>query len=188
MGKPMRKLLAVLALLIAPIGIAQAMDITVSWTLPTKNVDGTAIAAAQAISFTRIEYGYCNGEAFGDFIGQVVVNVPATTTILKNLPNQIYCVRAYVTNVQSVQSDPSNVVKRGANTKPAPPVLSTVELTAYKVTIQQDKFSLAKVGTINERIACDPKQTVNGLYAVPRSRVKYNSTARPLIVVAKCRA
>jgi hypothetical protein len=113
----------------ALVGCAAAATVTVSWTPPVTNTDGSAIAATGAGSLTqyRIEYGTCSApNTFGTKAGEVTRAAPATGTTL-NLQPGTTCVRVFVANTYGVESDASNVTTTVVNPpKPSAPTNVTV--------------------------------------------------------------
>jgi hypothetical protein len=109
---------------------------TVSWTDPTTNTDGTAIPATGpgSIALRRVEYGSCNGTAFGTRSGEVVVLTPGPA-IIQNLSRATtYCYRVFVTNTYGAESAASNVVAKTTTIPvPNPAVLTTVSTVAYVI-------------------------------------------------------
>lgn len=194
-------ILAFLLLLLLLAVPAFAEVVTVDWTNPTTNIDGSALAAT-SITKTRIEYGTClnsfgqaftgsigtsfNGQ-FGTKIGEFSVNGQATTANSPNLSPGNYCFRAYTT-AGGVESGPSGVAaKTVAPPTPNPPSsLRVTALTAYSVVKQKDRFILLAVGTVPAGTSCVPEQSVNGFNVVPRAAVTWTGTSRPDVVVAKC--
>jgi hypothetical protein len=91
-------------------GVAHAAKVTVLWTNPSQNTDGSSLTNLTQV---RIEWGSCVGDAFGAV--QAGVAVP-TTTSGAELSAFIYptgltrvCIRAYAINAVGVSSDPSSV-------------------------------------------------------------------------------
>lgn len=106
-----------------------AFAATVNWTAPTANTDGSAIPATGpgSIASYRIEYGTCNGTAFGTKAGEIVVNAPALTGNTPPTAPGTWCYRMYAVNTFGVESDPTNVVSKViAPPKPNPPGNFTV--------------------------------------------------------------
>lgn len=103
----MKRLIAFLALLLAP--VAHASTVTVDWTQPTTYINGTPLPLA-AIQQTRIEYGTCNGALFGTRIADVVALGSATTAVTPLLAPGTYCLRAY-TRAGGVESAPTNAIQ-----------------------------------------------------------------------------
>lgn len=119
----MRKFIALVAGALLSVG-AFAAVLTVTWTNATQNTDGTAIPATGpgSIANTRVEYGTCNGTAFGTKVGEVVVAGSATTTPTPNLAPGTYCGRAIHINTYGEESAPSNVATKTINAPvPRPP-------------------------------------------------------------------
>jgi len=116
----MRYLIAAVALLVS--FAANAADITWTWTNPTKNTDSSNIPAAGAGSLTvgRLEFGTCNGAAFGTKAGEIpltAAQVAAHTVTETNLLPQTRCARVYVSNTYANESAASNT---GQVVVPAP--------------------------------------------------------------------
>jgi hypothetical protein len=136
----MKKLLYLLAFM--PLG-AWATTVTSTWTNPTQNTDDSAIPAtgAGSLSQARVEYGTCNGTAFGTKAGEVMRPMPTTTATL-NLNPGTTCVRVSVINTYGAESQPSNVVTRVIDPPvPKPPVLSTVTLAINIPLDSHDGFN-----------------------------------------------
>ena len=112
----------VVALIALASSLAIAATINASWTNATQNTDGSAIPATGAGSLvsTTVEYGTCNGNAFGTKIGEVTS--AGTGAVTPNLGPGRYCARAFHTNTYGEVSDPSAVgIKVIASPKPNPP-------------------------------------------------------------------
>lgn len=138
-GQTLALTLAALLLVTA----AKAATVTVTWVNPTANTDESAIPASGAgsLSSARIEYGTCNGTAFGTKAGEVTRLMPATTATL-NLQPGTTCVRVTVTNTYGQESVPSNVVSRVVDPPtPKPPTLSTVALALNIPLDSHDGFN-----------------------------------------------
>lgn len=114
-----------LGLVLALVGAAAlAASVTATWEHPTQNVDDSAIPASGAgsIASTRIEWGTCNGAAFGSKAGEVVVPAPGKTTSIPNLGVGTWCARAFAKNTYGEESDASAVAQKViAAPKPKPP-------------------------------------------------------------------
>lgn len=174
-----------LLLLLASVA-ATAGTATVSWTNPTSYTDGTALALAD-ITQTRVEYGSCSGTAFGTKAGEVKIAGAATTTGAITLPAATYCFRAFTT-AKGVESAASVVASRAVpQSAPNPPMLTTIDVVAYKMRQSVDGFSFVSIGTVPKGVACN-ELSADGLYVVPRSSVKLSSKfdTMPLVVFAKC--
>lgn len=169
-------------------GQVHAAEMQVTCTPSTKWNDGTTIAAGTPSTF----------KFWGALSGQTKVLLNAATTpstcayTWPNAPVGNACVA--VTQVtdgkesdQSAQSclavTPPPPSKPGA---PGAPVLKlvTTSPTVYNVVQGQGVFALLPVGTAPLGTSCDSTQTVNGLFAVPKSAVTLtnpNSTATVLV-------
>lgn len=99
---------------------AHAADVTWSWTNPTTNTDNSAIPASGAgsLSSGRLEFGTCNGTAFGTKAGEVPLtqaDVTAHSVKQLNILPSTVCGRVYVRNTFSVESAASNVASVTVN-------------------------------------------------------------------------
>jgi len=168
-------------------GAATAGTLTPSWTNPVTYTDGSALAAAD-ITQTRVEYGSCNGTAFGTKAGEVKTTGAATTGPAITVAPGTYCLRAYTT-AKGVESAASSVATATvAQPAPNPPVLKTVEVTAYKMRQAVDGFSFVAIGTVPLGTECNAALNADGVYVIPRSSVKLASKfdTLPLVAFAKC--
>lgn len=182
-------------LLVFAVPAAFAADAQLTWTNPTQHTDNTPIPATGTgrLLLTRIEYGTCAGTApnytFGTKAGESLFNVPATSgTISGHAGGSTVCFRAYAQLASGTESAPTGVVyKTFAPSVPQPPAsLAVTELIAYTVVKQRDRFVLLPVGTVPANTQCDPTQSVNGHYVVPRAAVTWSGSVKPDVVVAKC--
>jgi hypothetical protein len=115
------------ALLALPAG---AEVVGFKWINPTQNTDGSALPASQ-IQRTQVDYGSCNGAAFGTKAGQFVFLGAVTDGLSTDLAPGVYCFRAFTRreiNGVGAWSGSSNVLTRTI-TPPVPiasnpPVLS----------------------------------------------------------------
>lgn len=106
---------------------ADAADVSVSWTPPSSNVDGSAIPATGvgSIASYRIEWGSCSGTAFGTLIGQRTVTAPATSAVVTGLAPGSFCFRAFARNTYGAESAASNVAARTIDAPvPNPPIVA----------------------------------------------------------------
>ena len=169
---------------------ASAGDAVLTWTLATANTDGSAIPASgpTSLAATRVEWGTCSGSAFGTVVGQQTVATPATTYTVTGLAAGVWCFRAYSRTVAGLESAPTNVVtKTILQAPPQPPGnLTVAALTVYQFIGTTDAITLLAVGTVPAGTACDPAQSVNGRYAVPRAAVTWYGSVRPRVVFAQC--
>lgn len=181
--------LAVIALCVSA-SPARAGDAALTWTLATQNTDGSAIPASgpTSLAATRVEWGTCSGSAFGTVAGQQTVATPATTYTITGLAAGVWCFRAYSRTVAGLESAPTNVVtKTILQSPPQPPGnLTVAALTVYQFIGTTDAITLLAVGTVPAGTACDPAQSVNGRYAVPRAAVTWYGSVRPRVVFAQC--
>lgn len=170
-------------------GVTFAADIGVTWTNPTAYTDGTALPATD-ITQTRIEYGTCTSvtpPTFGVKSGEVISTGNGTTATIKSPTPGTYCIQAKTT-AKGVESAPSGVVtKQIVQPAPNPPTAVTIgTLIAYDIVKQPGKLVLLAVGRVDAGVVCDTSQSVNGLYAVPTSAVRWFGTVRPPVAFAAC--
>lgn len=177
---------------------ADAADAHVTWTNPTTNTDGSAIPAsgAGALTGTRVEYGSCNGTAFGTATGSVTVNAPATTaTITGFVPGATHCFRAFSRNSYGGESAASNVAAKTFPTPtPNPPTLNATITTAYELNgIKGDGTVLLgrAVGQVAIGAPClDYRFDTNKgtYYGIARERVSLVREPKSPMLVTKCAA
>lgn len=167
-----------------------AGDAALTWTLATANTDGSAIPASgpTSLASTRVEWGTCSGSNFGTASGQQIVATPAVTYTVTNLSAGTYCFRAYSRTVAGLESAPTNAVtKTILQAPPNPPGnLAVADLVVYQFIGTDDAVALLPVGTVPAGTACDPQQSVNGRYAVPRAAVTWYGNVKPRVVFAQC--
>jgi predicted phage tail protein len=182
----MRKLLLLLCLIATP---ALAANLDLTWTYPSKNVDGTDIPAtgAGSIASSKVEWGTCTGTAFGTKAGEATVPAPTKTYSVPNLAPGTHCARVAVTNSYGVASDFTAAVSRTVDApKPLPPVITMATVVRLYL---RDNLSLV-AGTIALGVECGD-QAKGEWHAVNRSAVKLNfigRIARDIPLVAKCGA
>jgi len=125
-------LLSLLSLL--AIETASGETAVVTWDDPTTNepdVNGisTPIPASGPGSLVskRIEYGSCNGAAFGTKLGEVIVTSGTTGTVNNLAAATNFCYRVFVKNTYGNESKASNVVaKVTGSPTPMPAVIKNV--------------------------------------------------------------
>lgn len=98
---------------------AHAAKVTVTWTNPTANTDGTLLTN---LAHTRVEWGSCNGTAFGVLQSFILVNAPLATTPIYPTGLAKVCVRGFAVNTDGVSSDASNVANKTLLSTPGKPV------------------------------------------------------------------
>ena len=179
----MKKLL-ILALLLIPTFV-QAGSVTLSWTLPTQNTDGTAYTDPGGL---RLYYGTTPG---GPYPIQVSIGDPTVTTYqYDNLAPGTYYFVATAYNSSNVESAFSGEATKVIDPSvPAPPTNLVVvpgELVAYGLQQSPDVLTVFPVGHVVEGTACDGSMTIMGLYQVPRESVVYAGNVEPQVVFAKC--
>lgn len=178
-----------------------AADVTLTWTNATKNTDGTDIGAvpATALVSTTLKWGACNPD---DTPAAPLLEQTFPTTIPGNAETGTvtiftpgrWCFIGVHTNagdpannIDPETSDDSNPVFKQIIMVPEPPDnLVTVEMVAYQVIAQTNKFVLLPVGTVPGGTACTETEMVKNHYVVPREVVAWYGDVEPLAVVAKC--
>ena len=165
---------------------AQAGEAELTWTAPTQNTDGTPLTDLAGF---KIYLGTTQGGPY-----PVSVDIPdplATTFTVPNLTEgtTYYFVSTAYNSAATVQeSDFSNeAMKLIPFAVPNPPsMLTVVEMVAFYVVAQENKYVLVAVGEVPNGTPCDPDETVNGHYVVPRTSVNWYGSVQPEAVVAKC--
>jgi hypothetical protein len=183
-------LFAVFAWLFAPSAHAQTATCAwnvdcLQWNRPTSYVDGTPLAASDVASY-EVEASLLGSSTW---VKIATVNAPTqgyNRTGIK--PGEVWQYRLTLVTVSGTRSAPSNVQVGPATTEPAPNsvTLKTVDTLAYEINKSTDALALNAVGTVALGVSCKPEYDANGLNVVPRDQVKFKSTTRPLVVVAKC--
>jgi hypothetical protein len=117
----MKKLLLYICLL-AVCGVAEAAKITVAWVNPTTNTDGSPLTD---LWWINIEWGTCNGTAFGVRQSNLIVMenvVQVTKAFVYPTGLTKVCVRAFAVNSQGTASASSNVAIKDLLPSPGKPV------------------------------------------------------------------
>jgi hypothetical protein len=181
----MKYLAVLLAFFVLPL---QAATLNLTWTNPTTNSDGSALALS-AITATRLEYGSCVGTAFGTKAGEWTQTGNVAASVSPNLTPGTYCFRAY-TRVGALESVASNVATKTISQPPPSPPTNLVadpgNLVAYGISQTPDKLTTFPVGTVMAGVVCDSGTTLNGLYKVPRGSVAWAGNVMPAVVFANC--
>ena len=180
----MKKLFAALFALIPT--LALGASVTITWTLPTKNDDGTNLTDLAGIKLYR------NTTATPPASPLTTTGPTATSYIDSTSPSgaTVYYWAASTTpRGDSVLIGPVSVVNAPA--KPLPPSnLAVTATTAYVILRQDDRFVALPVGTVPRDTACDVNNGAIAAgvtyYAVPTSKVTWYGATQPTVVVAKC--
>jgi hypothetical protein len=162
-------------------GPANTASATLTWAPPTANTDGSTLT--DLASF-KIYYGTNST----NLINSTSVSSGLTSAIVDKLTSGTWYFAVTALNAAGIESGYSNIASKAVTvqTQPAPPVLSTVDTTAYTINKTTDALALAAVGIVPLGVACKPQYDANGLNVVPRDLVKFKTSTRPLVVVAKC--
>lgn len=86
--------------------------VTISWSAPTANTDGSPLAGGDAIARYRVEWGTVNAGEFGYFINSETVNSPATSLTLEDLAPGDYAFRVVAIAVDGEESAPAFIGAR----------------------------------------------------------------------------
>lgn len=178
-----------------------AAEVTLEWTNATKNEDGTDIVATGVGSLisTTLKWGACNPD---DTPAAPLLEATFPTTVPGNSESAVVTIftpgRWCFIGVHTNQGDPAQGIdpQTSADSNPAfktiimvptpPDNLVTVEMVAYQVIAQNNKFVLLPVGTVPGGTACTETEMVKDHYVVPREVVAWYGDVEPLAVVAKC--
>jgi len=173
-------------------GVASAATLSVSWTNPVLNVDGSTIPASGpgSLTGTRVEYGSCSGAAFGSAVGEVVAAAPAEATSFTGIGPGTYCVRAFARNTYfpalAPESAASNVYSKVVPAPvPAPPIVVTVETFAYEVQVKPSGVRVVQVGTVPLGVACGA-EVASGYYEIDPAVATLRGSYKGGLLVARC--
>ena len=86
--------------------------VTISWSAPTANTDGSPLTGGNAIARYRVEWGTVNAGEFGYIIDSEIVNSPATRLTLTDLAPGDYAFRVVAIAVDGEESALSITVTR----------------------------------------------------------------------------
>lgn len=177
--------------------VARAADLNVTWTAPTQNTDGSAIPAtgAGSLASTRVEWGSCNGAAFGTRVGEQTVNAPAASTVITGVAPGTWCVRAFARNTYGAESEASNVASRVVNPPtPQPPTITVTVPVAFEINLTPSGLmKLGRdVGSVPVGTECSEDAIVANnratYYAVPAEAVSLYRKPKSSLLVAECGA
>jgi hypothetical protein len=193
----MNKLALAVGLLLG--GAAYAGTATVTYTIPTTRVGGTALPAGE-IKAHRIEWGSCSGTAFGTKIGESIVGPAVNSVVIPNLTEgQTYCFRAFSQDTLNRWSAASNVDSKliPLPPPPNPPVITTVAVVAglnmspaYRILADGTRGS-AVIGFVPVGTECGAKVfSYRGVTygKVARDKVKWWNTSPTDSVATACAA
>ncbi len=187
---PRSRVLMLYGLILSLVFMAEwthAGEATLSWTAPTQNTDGSALTDLAGF---KIYAGLVQGGPYGDV--SITINNPTTTTFtvpgLAEGTTYFFVTTAFNSANPVQESDFSNEVsKLIPPLVPNPPsMLTVVNMVAFYVVAQEDKYVLVAVGEVPNGTQCNPDETVNGHYVVPRDTVAWYGNVQPEAVVAKC--
>ena len=123
----MKMFAAILAGLMAS-GTAFAETVTVTWTLPTTRMDGTALPATELVK-TTVVYGTCGTDDLASIDGSMDVPSPGTVFEFDRAPGEV-CVTANVTDTEGRVSNWS-AVAYGEIKSDSPPGAPVIIEIAY---------------------------------------------------------
>jgi hypothetical protein len=184
---------ALTALLLAAHAAAQppARPVTLTWTAPTQNTDGTPLTNLAGF---RVYWGTQRG-AYP--ISASVPSPDVTTYIVSGLtPGVRYYFVATARNASGVESAFSNEATAvAAADEPAPPTgltTPTPDLPVYAPFLTRNAQSMIQVGVAPAGVPCDGTQSARGygpsqtLYLVPVEQVRLYPGTQPEAVFAAC--
>jgi len=148
------KYLALCLLLLS--GLAHAATVTVTWTNPTSNVDGTTLAPSAIL---RTEVQYSTSSTFTSPTVATATGSIATLVINDVAPGQWYFRARTVSAVgASVWSNSIGRVVQAPPSPPNPPVLTTVSSVAMRFETRWGFIRLAQVKDVKLAIGeyCSP--------------------------------
>lgn len=178
--------LVLLAMLAAAVHRVDAATGALSWTLPTKNDDGTSLTDISGFKLYRSTTNAMPASPV--FTAAPTATSWADTSLLGGT-TYFYWIATTTPRGDSTAVGPVSLTT--VPSKPMPPTNFTVTgLTAYMVLRQNDRFVALPVGTVPGGTACDPNNGAIAAgvtyYAVPSAAVTWSGTTRPTVVVAPC--
>ena len=189
-------------LLMAVVGLlgaaaSDAGEARLSWSAPTRRVDGTPLAASELAGYTAHW-----GPATRNYTGEMLIEGgDVLTYTVTDLPvgTWYFAVRARSTDgLQSAYSaEVSKTIE--ASPEPLPPIAPDLTVAgpsgesrpAYVINQAEGTLALVPVGLVPVGTPCDSTQAVrdwNGVTAflVPESAVTWLGTVRRSVVLAEC--
>lgn len=182
----------VLLLVLGFMSGAYAGEVTLTWTPPTENEDGSLISASCTADPTTCLAGYKMYQSDvpgGPYVEVADIANPSTTSyVVQNLTDGTYYFVSTAYNASGTESAYSNEASKVVQTVPQPPsnLVADGNLVAYAVSMSEDVFLTYPVGTVMAGTACDPSMSANGMYLVPRSSVTFAGGADAYVVFAEC--
>lgn len=158
--------------LFVPLSSAHAgeRDLVAMWTKPERNCDGSLLT---------------NLAGYKAYWGKGLASVPGATASSFTsplLPPGDWWLAVTAVNTAGVESPLAGPVLKTI----AASTFKTTNDVVYTIVKRTDKFVMLPVGTIPLGSPCDPANTINGLYVVPRALVVWSGSVKPDAVVAKC--
>lgn len=146
---------------------AGAGEADLQWTAPTKNCDGTSLT-----NLTGYDLTY----------GQKRVALPLTplTTKVTGLVPGVW----WFSLAAKTPTERSEFITVEKTVLPADFKVAAPDV--YSLVKRVDRIVLTRVGTVPMTTVCNPAETVNGKYVVPRAAVTWSGTVKPDVVVATC--
>lgn len=173
----MRRIVAPLVLLCAaPVFAGQ---LSLSWVLPTRNDDGSALVDLAGTNL------YVSDDAGGPF--RLLATVAgAATTYNGSLSGGHYYFVATAYNQAGIEGSLSNEIAKDVPTSSGGLTVVSSNLVAYGISQTKDRLVMYPVGTVPLGTVCDGSMTANGLYRVDQDTVEWAGTAKPVVVFAEC--
>jgi len=167
----MRRITLLISALLAVASPALAGDVTLSWTNPDMTEQCVAGTAYTNPGGTRL--------------WQLVAEIPDPTQSISTytIPAMVPGTYDYVATTYDDQGVESRVSGKAQKIVTE---FVTTDTKAYYIIQQPNLFLAVVVGSVPLGTACNPDQSVNGLYSVPQSEVTFTGTSQPLVVVAQC--
>lgn len=182
--------IAALCFTLITAGTAAAATVSLSWTAPTQNTDGSTIGTADAVTSYTILYGLCNGGALPASPQTQTVAAPALSASVTGLTAGLWCFAMTATNKLNLTSAQTNIAtKTILASPPNPPGNLTIGAqTVYQFIGTADKVAMLPVGTAPANAPCDPAQAVIGYYVVPQAGIKiaWFGNVKPKVVFGQC--
>lgn len=156
--------------------------LTLSWTAPTENTDGTPLTDLAGYKIYR------SSTEGGPYTMHADVPDPEALDYVLDLPAGLYYFVATAYNEAGTESEYSGETFRELVDTPDPPtgLVVTGNDTAYGLQQSDNVITLYPVGTVPFDTPCDSNMSANGHYLVQNDLVDYVGTVRPPTVFAQC--
>lgn len=149
--------------------ISRADDVTLTWTNPTGQETCSDAGPLTDLAGTRI----------WQLVAEINDPTVETYTISGQLPGEYQFVATSFT-------DSGEQSRLSGSTTKTVTEFTVTDGTVKTVVRTDNRFLLLPVGTVPMGTTCDPSNSVNGHYAVPRDQVTWSGSVQPQVVVAEC--